>query len=93
MIYHRALWELPYPSPISDYNEYSNPMASLVLTDSSQLTSDSQHLAQEENYLTVSSSYNFGLCYALYIKEMYFVAGGPAVDTEKYNVVGCTKPP
>nr|CAD7265307.1 unnamed protein product [Timema shepardi]CAD7577743.1 unnamed protein product [Timema californicum] len=63
MIYHRALWELPYSSPIGDYNEYSSPMASLVLTDGSQLKADSQHL------------------------------GGPAVDTEKYNVVGCTKPP
>nr|CAD7401210.1 unnamed protein product [Timema cristinae] len=36
--------KVPSPLPSSRSDTYSSPMASLVLTDSSQLTSDSQHL-------------------------------------------------
>nr|CAD7575913.1 unnamed protein product [Timema californicum] len=44
------------------YSNYSSPVASLVLTDSSQLTSDSQHLGYESHVLGKHShgtSHNF----------------------------------
>nr|CAD7423695.1 unnamed protein product [Timema monikensis] len=55
--YSRVEIHLPHIPPVwvsrcfkstGIYNSYSSPMASLVLTDSSQLTSDSQHLAEEQ---------------------------------------------
>nr|CAD7573988.1 unnamed protein product [Timema californicum] len=56
--------------------DYSSPMASLVLTDSSQLTSDSQHLGMGKVKLKLNAPH-FVVCTAFQVQTTISVKGNP----------------